>query len=272
MPAWVSARLPLRLPLRHPAGMAWIGFVPALALLMLPLLSLMHDTRWGQLSAAYGDWHAVGVSAVLSTWAMLAIVALGLPLAIWLARTRSRLGACVNVLVLYSLLMPSLAMGILLVSAYGPYGTAGRALGALGLSLNNNAGSFIVAQVYGGLAYFVIAARTAFENVPGVLEEASQDLGASPARTFLRITLPLAARELTTGALVTWVRIVGEFGIVAVFSYFPQGIPVKLYINLQNSGIQSVYVLTWILVAVMLPVPVLVMSLFRGGRHARTRG
>lgn len=95
--------------------MGWLGLVPALALLVLPLLSLVHDTRWGQLSAAYGDWHAVGVSAVLSTWAMLAIV-----------------------------------------------------------------------------------------------------------------------------ALVTSVRVVGEFGIVAVFSYFPQGIPVKLYINLQNSGIQSV--------------------------------
>ncbi|MEK6424257.1 MAG: ABC transporter permease subunit [Burkholderia gladioli] len=252
---------------RRRAGLGWVGLVPALALLVLPLLSLVHDTRWGQLSAAYGDWHAVGVSAVLSSWAMLAIVVLGLPLAIWLARTRSRLGAWVNVLVLYSLLMPSLAMGILLVSAYGPYGTIGRVLDAFGVSLNNNAGAFILAQIYGGLAYFVIAARTAFENVPAVLEEASHDLGASPARTFLRITLPLASRELATGALVTWVRIVGEFGIVAVFSYFPQGIPVKLYINLQNSGIQSVYVLTWILVAVMLPVPVLVMSLFRGAKR-----
>lgn len=240
--------------------------MPAIILLVIPLISLARDTRWEHMSAAYGDYHAVLVSGVLSICAMLAIIAIGLPLAIWLARTRSRVRRCVDVLVLYSLLMPSLVTGILLVSAYGPYGTVGHLLGALGLSLNNNAGSFVIAQIYGGIAYFVVVARTAFENVPIPLEEAAQDLGASRTQTFLLVTLPLASRDLATGALVTWVRTVGEFGIVAVFSYFPQGIPVKLYVNLQNGGIQSVYVLTWILIAVMLPLPVAVLSHFRSAQ------
>jgi molybdate/tungstate transport system permease protein len=77
------------------------------------------------------------------------------------------------------------------------------------------------------------------------------------------VSLPLASRELLTGAVVAWVRIIGEFGIVAVFSYFPQGIPVKLFVNLQNDGVQSVYVLVWILLLLTLPIPLIILSLTR---------
>ncbi|WP_429299002.1 molybdate ABC transporter permease subunit [Paraburkholderia sp. GAS199] len=215
------------------------------------------------MTTAYGDWYAAWVSISLSLWAMVVIVVAGLPLALWLARTHSYFKRGAESLVLFSLLTPSLATGILLVSAYGPYGSIGELLGHFSLTLNNNAGSFIIAQVYGGLSYFVTAARTAFENVPKNVEEAAQDLGASPLCVFWYVTLPIAAREIAAGGVVTWARIVGEFGIVSVFSYFPQGIPVKLFVNLQNGGLQSVYVLVWILLLLTLPLPVLLMSAFR---------
>lgn len=263
-PRFLSA--PWRAPVpgeKHVRVPRWVLILPALLLLVLPLASLMEQTHWAQLEAAYGDWHAVEVSVTLSAVAMVFIVGVGLPLSFWLARTQCWLKRGVETLVLLSLLMPSLAIGILLVSVYGPYGSIGELLGRIGISLNNNASSFILAQVYGGLAYFVMAARTAFDNVPPILEEAAQDLGCSPWRTFRCVSLPLASRELLTGAVVAWVRIIGEFGIVAVFSYFPQGIPVKLFVNLQNDGVQSVYVLVWILLLLTLPIPLIILSLTR---------
>jgi molybdate/tungstate transport system permease protein len=69
--------------------------------------------------------------------------------------------------------------------AYGPYGAVGRFLAEVGIPLSNNAGSFVLAQVYGGLAYFTTAARTAFENVPIALEEVAHDLGATPFQYHL---------------------------------------------------------------------------------------
>ncbi|PLZ02861.1 sulfate ABC transporter permease [Burkholderia sp. WAC0059] len=231
----------------------WAALGPALALFAIPFLALIQQTRLAGFRPAYGDWHSVYVSVTLSVWAMLLIVLAGTPLSVWLARTRSWSGRAVETLALFSLLTPSLATGILLVSAYGPYSTIGDALGRAGVSLDNNAASFVLAQVYGGLAYFVLSARTAFEHVPPVLEEAAQDLGCTAWRMFWLITLPLAFRDLVTGGIVTWVRMIGEFGIAAVFSYFPQGVPVKLYVNLQNDGVQSVYVLVWILLALTLP-------------------
>lgn len=47
------------------------------------------------------------------------------------------------------------------------------------------------------------------------------------------------------------------------FAYFPQGIPVKLYPNLQNDGVDSVYTLLWILLLVTLPLPVVCFILSR---------
>ncbi|THD56034.1 ABC transporter permease subunit, partial [Enterobacteriaceae bacterium ML5] len=153
------------------------------------------------------------------------------------------------------LLTPPLAMGILLVSVYGPYGSVGEILSAIGMTLNNNAPAFVLAQIYGALPYFILSARGALEAVPKDVEEAGNTLGASPFQVLVRLTLPLASRGIAAGVAIAWVRAIGEFGIVMVFCYFPQGIPVKMFINLQNDGVTSVYSLLWILLIVTLPLP-----------------
>ncbi len=69
---------------------------------------------------------------------------------------------------------------------------------------------------------------------------------------------------LYRGGTLAWVRAVGEFGIVMIFAYFPQGIPVKLYTNLQNDGVDAVYTLLWMLLLVTLPLP---MVCFEPGKR-----
>lgn len=233
------------------SGMA----VPALALLMVPFVTLLFLTPWSDFHLAYGDSHAVVVSLGLSLISVGLIILLGLPVAFWLAKTTSRWRTLVEVLVLIPLLTPPLAMGILLVSVYGPYGSVGETLSAIGMTLNNNAPAFVLAQIYGALPYFILSARGALEAVPRDVEEAAQTLGARPFQVLIRLTLPLASRGIAAGIAIAWVRAIGEFGIVMVFCYFPQGIPVKMFINLQNDGVTSVYSLLWILLIVTLPLP-----------------
>ncbi|NUA43517.1 hypothetical protein HAT93_01163 [Dickeya solani] len=69
--------------------------------------------------------------------------------------------------------------------------------------------------------------------------------------------MPQAASGLAAAVAIAWVRAMGEFGIVMIFAYFPQGIPVKLYINLQNDGVDAVYALVWLLLMMTLPLPLL---------------
>jgi len=229
--------------------------VPALALLLVPFITLLFLTPGSDFHLAYGDSHAVAVSLGLSLVSVGLIILLGLPVAYWLAKTASRWRVLVEMLVLIPLLTPPLAMGILLVSVYGPYGSVGEILSAIGLTLNNNAPAFVLAQIYGALPYFILSARGALEAVPKDVEEAGNTLGASPFQVLVRLTLPLASRGIAAGVAIAWVRAIGEFGIVMVFCYFPQGIPVKMFINLQNDGVTSVYSLLWILLIVTLPLP-----------------
>ena len=235
--------------------------LPAGLLLIVPFVALALSTSWHQLQLAYGDWTAVFVSLGLSSVSTALIVLLGTPLALWLARTVSGWRTGVESLVLVSLLTPPLAMGILLVTAYGPYGTVGEGLARVGLMLTNNIPAFILAQLDGGLAYYVLGARTAFEAIPRSLEEAARGLGCSSRQAFWRVTFPMVRRGLASALAIVWVRVIGEFGIVMVFAYFPQGIPVKLFVNLQNEGVDAVYALLWLLLLVTLPFPLWCLSM-----------
>jgi molybdate/tungstate transport system permease protein len=227
----------------------------ALALLVIPFFGFVITTSWIHLRPVHGDFESVWVSIWYTLLALLVIVAIGTPLSYWLARSSFYGKAVVEALVLLPLLTPPLAMGILLAMFYGPYSWAGRAAGALGVELTNTPAAFVLAQVYAAAPYFVVAARSAFEAVDPELEQISLTLGKSAWQTFWDVTVPLARLGLVAGIAIAWVRALGEFGIVLIIAYFPQGIPVKLWVNLQDVGLSAVYPLLWLFFMVAMPLP-----------------
>ena len=80
-------------------------------------------------------------------------------------------------------------------------------------------------------------------------------LGYSPWRSFLHVSLPMARLGLAAAVALAWVRALGEFGAVLIVAYYPQGIPVKLWVNLQNIGLEAVYPLLWVFFLAALPLP-----------------
>lgn len=242
--------------------------LPAAAVLALPFAGLMWSTPWGQMRYAPGDLGALWVSIGYTALALLFVVAGGTPLAWWLARYRFRGKWLVDVLVLLPLLSPPLAMGLLLAISYGPYGWVGEPLRHAGLMLTNTPAAFVLAQVYASVSYYIVSARAAFENVPRELEQIGLSLGRSPWSVFWRVTVPLSSLGIAAGMALAWVRALGEFGVVLIVAYFPQGIPVKLWVNLQDLGLEAVYPLLWTFFAVALPLP-LVLGL-ASRRHTAT--
>lgn len=226
-----------------------------LLLLAAPFAGLVAATDWQHFSFVRGDGGAVAVSLGLSLVALALIVVLGTPLAWWLARHRVRGLWLIDVLLLLALLTPPLAMGLLLATLYGPYGAAGRLLEHAGLVLTNSAPAFVMAQFYAALPYYVLAARAAFEGVPRELEQIALTLGHSPVRSFFKVSLPLSWLGLAAAVALAWVRALGEFGVVLIVAYYPQGIPVKLWTNLQDYGLSAVYPLLWVFFLIALPLP-----------------
>ncbi|MHB1565849.1 MAG: ABC transporter permease subunit [Acidiferrobacter sp.] len=220
------------------------------------------------------QWHgtqtvaALRVSLVLTLLAMLIVVLIGTPLALALRSAPARERWAFEGVVLVSVLMPPLALGLLLVLAFGPTTPIGRWLLAVGIPTSNSAPAFVVTQVYASLGYYLIAATAAFEAVPRDLEQSADLLGASPWRTFWRVSLPMARLGLGGALSLAWVRALGEFGAVIVTSYYPHGMPVQLWVNLEDRGLPAVMPLLVVFLLTALPLPWIIHLRARHAHHA----
>jgi molybdate/tungstate transport system permease protein len=198
------------------------------------------------------------VSLLLTGCAMLIIVALGTPIAAYIANCSVRERLVWQAVLLIPILLPPLALGILLSLAFGPYAAAGTLLARYGIVMTNSNPAFICTQVYVGIGYYVLGSVAAFDAVPTTLQKQAALLGLRPWKVFLRVTLPLSRLGLAVALSIAWVRAFGEFGAVVVTAYYPAGMPVQLWVNLQSFGLPAVMPLLVLFLAVALPLPWLV--------------
>ncbi len=73
-----------------------------------------------------------------------------------------------------------------------------------------------VGIVYTYLPFMILPLYANLVKLDGALLEASSDLGASPASTFLRITLPLSLPGMIAGCMLVFIPAIGEFVIPAL--------------------------------------------------------
>lgn len=198
---------------------------------------------------------SVRVSLLLTSLAMLIIVALGTPVAAYIARCEARERVVWQALLLIPILVPPLALGILFTLAFGPFGAVGRWLEHYGVVMTNSATAFVITQVYVGMGYYVLGAVAALDAVPPMLQKHAALLGLTPIKVFLRVTLPLSRLGLAVALSIAWVRTIGEFGAVVVTAYYPSGMPVQLWTNLQSFGLPAVMPLLVVFLAAALPLP-----------------
>ncbi|MGH7918238.1 MAG: ABC transporter permease subunit, partial [Candidatus Binataceae bacterium] len=102
---------------------------------------------------------------------------------------------------------------------------------------------------------YVLGAVAALDAVPVMLQKQAALLGLAPTKVFFRVTLPLARLGLAVALSIAWVRAIGEFGAVVVTAYYPSGMPVQLWVDLQSFGLPAVMPLLVIFLAVALPLP-----------------
>jgi molybdate transport system permease protein len=166
---------------------------------------------------------AVRLSLLVGAWS----AALGMPLAVglgWLLARRNFPGkSLVSAVVLAPLVVPPVVTGFVLLRLFGRASALGRWLAAVGLPIPFSLAGAVVAALVVGLPLYVTAARTAFETVDPHYEDVSLTLGVTPARTFARVTLPLALPGLAAGAVLAFARGLGEFGATVVLAGNTEG-------------------------------------------------
>jgi molybdate transport system permease protein len=157
----------------------------------------------------------ISVTSFTVTMAALATLVMLLPgvAVAWLLARRRFFGrAVLETLVSLPLVLPPVATGLILLKLVGRRGPVGVVLERFGIDLVFTWRAVVLAMAVMGLPLFVRAARDGFEQVDRRYEQIAATLGASPARVFFSISLPLARRGVLAGALLGFSRALGEFG------------------------------------------------------------
>jgi molybdate transport system permease protein len=193
----------------------------ALTFLALPIVALFTEVPLDRVPALLGDpavRDALAVTARTNAVANVLIVGVGTPVAYVLATRAFRGRALAITLVELPLVLPPAVAGIGLLAAFGAGGLIGRPLGDAGIALPFTELAVVMAVTFVASPFYVRQAISAFEAVDRTYVDAARTLGASPARTFARISLPLAAGGLLAGWVLAFARGVGEFGATIVFA------------------------------------------------------
>lgn len=255
------------------SGMLGIGFL-GLILLTAPVATFLWRAVDSRDAFARQETRAVLAEAlILSLWsstvALIAIVLFGTPLAWILARHRSRSMRLLDTLIDLPIILPPAVAGIALLTAFGRRGVFGEWLDRVGITIGFSTTAVILAQIFVSAPFFVRTARSGFLRIERSLEEAASDLGATPFRVFLKVTLPLSRSSLIAGAVLAWARALGEFGATIMFAGNREGVtqtmPLAIYERFGAGDLGAAIALSSVLMALSAGFLIAVRLLGEGG-------
>jgi molybdate transport system permease protein len=164
--------------------------------------------------AASIDWFPLWLSLRVASIATVLILACGTFVSYWLSHKNFRGKEALDSLITLPLVLPPTVLGYYLLVLVGRSSIFGRLYeSAFGQPLVFTWQAAVVAAVLHSAPIYIKGARTVLESVDYRFEWVAQSLGASEWRTFLRITLPLAWRGLSSLASLCFARSLGDFGI-----------------------------------------------------------
>jgi len=238
-----------------------------LVFLGLPIVALFVNASPGELISSLDDpasIDALRLSLETSAIALALIVLIGTPAAWMLATREFKLKPALVTLVELPLVLPPAAAGIALLAALGPKGIAGGLLDDAGVTLVLTTAGVVVAMAFVASPFYIRQAQAAFESLDPGLLDAARTLGASEARRFIRVAIPLARNGLLAGGALAWGRALGEFGATLMFAGSLRGVtqtaPLALY-ELFTTNFDAAIALAVVLLAVSAAV-LLAVKLF----------
>jgi molybdate transport system permease protein len=160
-------------------------------------------------------WAALWLTARLAATSTLVLLALGLPLAGWLNRSRSPGAPLVEALVTLPIVLPPTVIGYYVLLALGNRSPVGQAwLALFGSPLAFSFPGLVVGSVLYSLPYAVQPMQSALREVDAGLVEAASALGARVPQVFWRVMVPVARNGILTGVALAFAHTMGEFGVV----------------------------------------------------------
>lgn len=254
----------------------WIYIPAALGALfvVVPLMAVAAKVDWPRfwsLITSQSSTTALVLSLETATASTALCVLLGVPMALVLARSDARLVRLARPLILLPLVLPPVVGGIALLYAFGRLGLIGEYLNAAGIQIAFTTTAVVLAQTFVSLPFLVIALEGAARTAGADYEVVAATLGARPTTVWWRVSLPLLAPGLISGAVLAFARSLGEFGATLTFAGSREGVtrtlPLEIYLQ-RESDPDAAVALSLLLVGVAAVVVVALGSRQLRGTNA----
>jgi molybdate transport system permease protein len=211
----------------------------------------------------FDQWQVIRFTLLVCLGSSLVILPFGMALAWWLAKTTVRWKSIVETIVSLPLVLPPVATGLILLNLFGRRGPLGAAFRAVfGADVVFTWRAVLLATAVMSFPLLVRTARLGFEAVNPRLEQIAETLGASFWRVMFTVTIPLAARGILAGFLLSFARAIGEFGATILVAGNIPGktttLSLAIYSLVQLGKDQDAYIL--VLIAALLAFGAIFLS------------
>lgn len=157
---------------------------------------------------------------VFSLVALAIILVLGLTISYVVTRKRSAVTSVLDVIVMLPYVIPGSIIGIALLLAFvkGP------------VILSGTAAIIIIAYVIRRLPYTIRSSAAILQHISPSTEEAAISLGASTAKTFVKVTVPQMMPGVISGAMLSWMTIISELSAsVLLYTASTKTVTIAIY-------------------------------------------
>lgn len=145
-------------------------------------------------------YRSIGNTLIVSFVTLAIIIVIAVLIAYLVVRRSNAFNNAIDVISMLPYIMPGGVIGISLILTYSkkPFALTGTLL------------IMIIALTIRRMPFTSRSATAAIMKIPITIEEASISLGASRAKTFTQITVPMMASGIISGAILSWVSIITE--------------------------------------------------------------
>ncbi len=211
-------------------------------------------------------WHdptlrdAMVNSLWLALFTMLIATPLGVALALGLARWRGRAARGSNLLMLVPLATPEIVMGTMLFLVFDNLYT----------SIPLGRPAMLLGHITFSVSYVVILVRGRLLTIGPDLEDAAQDLGASPLGAVRTVLLPLLGPAIFASLMIVFATSIDDFVISAFLSAdaSSETIPIKIYSSVRVAPTPALNALATVMLlgtTLAILLAVLALKVFRRG-------
>jgi spermidine/putrescine transport system permease protein len=232
---------------RDEFGVRWTGFT------LDWYVRLFNNERL--MGATFNTLYVAFVTTIVAT-------ILGTLLAMALERYRFRGRTATDGLLYLPIVIPEIVMAVALL-AFSAF-VFEIISNLTGQPIRRNLTTVIIAHIAFSVSFVVVLVRTSLKNFDRRLEEAAADLGATPWRTFWRITFPLILPGIIGGALLAFTLSLDDF-IISLFLSGPGTslLPVEVYNKVRRAVTPEINAISTLMLVLSITLVVLSQAVQR---------